>query len=143
MWYMKLLWIVIIFGSMYILYAGLKWLSTFADDVEVEPKDSLRSITLTYKPSVSVYLAKPEITEVMNKLNEKLKRPFGSLTEKIDIDDIISITTIPLPVKGVIQFTIWYREKYRRPAPKPYGGYNIGRTGGNAYTKDTKPFWAP
>ena len=142
MWYMKLLWMVLTIGIFYLVYKALQWWNFFIDGGEqAPPKDRLRSITITYKPAL-INMTQIEIGHVVGKINEKLKKPYGSLSDQIDVDNVVSITTIPLPTKGVVQFTIWYREKYKRPKSVPYGSYNMGRTGGNAYTKDTKPFWS-
>jgi hypothetical protein len=135
----KIFWLALILGAFYVTYISLRWLYKISASDDDIMRDPLKSITVTFKPEESVLLTKGEIKLVTNKLNEKLVKPFGSVSKPIDIKDIVSISTLPIASKGVVQFTIWYREKYKPPRKTntSYTGYNIGRTGGSLYNNSS------
>jgi hypothetical protein len=129
----KLFWFAVIIGGVYLTFALVRAINRWAsyDTVPDDdfPRDALKSITITYRAESGFYLTKPEMKLIVDKINEKVKKPNGIMSIPIDLKNVVSITSIPLPTKGTIQFTVWYREKYKPPKKVKAPAYSYSYTG--------------
>jgi len=142
---MKLFWIIAIGGAIWMCILIKRFFSWMDQDISPLPVEPLRSITITQKLS-GFWLEKADINDVVKKINERLRKPFGQLSDQIDVDNVVSITTIPITSKGVVQFTVWYKDdnavKKMKTKPKK-DPYKIFGGGGYKYRDyNNRSFWS-